>query len=257
MSEEISQDTKFSPEANGGLMCSEMSDTKPMTAEQLADRVVYYQAHLWREDQPAGVTGSYIAEAQLASLIEDAITQATNAQAEQIATLTEKLDSLKLAADPEDTRYWGISNREAGEIVDDLLLKDAVETATGSLVEQIAALTAENARLRETGKRLCAGAAAVYIAQHPTGDYDPETAIADLDKQSWYTDARQALSAPPADASGLLRLVRAAGETYQEIKSSDSSKWDTLFTAYGFGAVGEAYNALDPAIKAAAERSGK
>lgn len=73
---------------------------------------------------------------------------------ERISELERELDSLRLSSDPEDSRYWGISNREADEIADKMLTEQTVAEATSVLLKQNAALEQRNAALVEAMKEV-------------------------------------------------------------------------------------------------------
>lgn len=259
MSEEISQDTKFRPGPNGGLKSDSMASPPDSayidaTPEDVLDCIRGCYG-LKNEDEAAAEFIRLYAEAkryvallapaqQIAALEKQV--QARDKRLEyyheQIAALTEKLDSLKLAAAPEDTRYWGISNREAGEIVDDILLNEVVDEATKPLAGQVAALTAEAARLRD----------ALFDISREHVDETRSTT------PQLVQIAKDALSSPPADPSGLLALVRAVAVFRNNAfavseESGGFMGWDDC----DLGSICQAYDALDPAIKAAAERSVK
>lgn len=277
MSEEISQDTKCSPEPNKGL---KSSDTQPTNIYDLGKQLVAefqrveaeHDPNLVKmgEDDPLLTKWGYIAAGYF--------NQATTAQSEQIAALEAKNKQLEQSLDeherammmrPPDVEFVDgdgivrIARWNPGEPEVGIPSGYECEDEYSDCVAQVAALTADNARLREAMQSI------LWTLEEYSGSEKPCNQCSYDLQANLYECIRCAverlvgtltanLSQPPAGPSGLLRLVRdalAVNEAYAALADSTphyEARQQRLFNA--LDKQHQAGDDIGPALKAAAAR---
>lgn len=174
--------------------------------------------------------------------------------ADPVVTAEEFLRHMCRDFDPEDYGIVKVNMRDAWTILDELKAARKPKPEPQPIRTLDEALACENARLREALKTY-----ATTVDVEECG----YKLLAEL-VHDGQIEARKALAQPPADASGLLRLVRdVLSVEWESIKlavaysPNISIERNSVLQEQMNNVLDALNNALDPALKAAADRGGR